>query len=84
MDVESIDSGQFDTIILRQIAARMHFILVLQPGSLDRIGEPGDWLAREIREAMTVSSALIFWIAYGVLLLWEIGGYVRGVYDGWT
>jgi tetratricopeptide (TPR) repeat protein len=52
MDVESIDNGQFDTIILNQIAARTHFVLILSPGTLERCNEPGDWLRREIETAM--------------------------------
>ena len=52
MDVESIDNGQFDTIILKQIEARAHFLLVLTPGTVERCIEPGDWLRREIEHAM--------------------------------
>ena len=52
MDVESIDNGQFDTIILKQIEARAHFLLVLAPGTVERCIEPGDWLRREIEHAM--------------------------------
>ena len=29
MDVESIDAGQFDTVILNQIAARPYFLVIL-------------------------------------------------------
>jgi hypothetical protein len=49
MDVESIDSGQFETIILDQIAARAHFVVVLTQGSLEGCLAPDDWLRREIR-----------------------------------
>jgi tetratricopeptide (TPR) repeat protein len=52
MDVESIDSGTFDTIILNQIAARAHFVVILAPGSLERCTEPGDWLRQEIERAI--------------------------------
>ena len=52
MDVESIDNGQFDTIILKQIEARAHFLLILTPGTVERCVEPGDWLRREIEFAM--------------------------------
>ncbi|MCC7450371.1 MAG: hypothetical protein IT324_23330, partial [Anaerolineae bacterium] len=54
MDVESIDSGQFDTIILNQIAARPYFLVILTPGTLDRCNEPGDWLLREIDHAISL------------------------------
>lgn len=65
MDVESIDSGNFDTIILRQIAARMHFILVLEPGSLDRTVKSGDWLRREIEEAIRLKRNIVPVLADG-------------------
>ena len=52
MDVESIDSGTFDTVILNQIEARGHFVLVLTPGSVERCLETDDWLRREIEYAM--------------------------------
>jgi tetratricopeptide (TPR) repeat protein len=59
MDVESIDSGTFDTIILNQIAARAHFLLILTPGSLERCAEPGDWLRLEIEEAMRLNRNIV-------------------------
>ncbi len=52
MDVENIDSGQFDQIILNQIEARAHFLMILTPGSVERCAEPSDWLRREIEYAM--------------------------------
>ena len=52
MDVKDLDSGEFDRRILGEIEARMHFVVLLQPGSLDRIGEDGDWLRREIAHAL--------------------------------
>jgi TIR domain len=53
MDVENLDSGEFPRAILSEIEAREHFIVLLQPGSLDHIGEDGDWLRREIAHALT-------------------------------
>ena len=52
MDVESIDSGQFEPIILAQIAARAHFLVILTHGTLERCQELDDWLRREIEYAM--------------------------------
>jgi hypothetical protein len=52
MDVENLDSGEFVRRVLSQIEAREHFIVLLQPGSLDRIGEDDDWLHREIAHAL--------------------------------
>lgn len=59
MDVESIDAGQFETIILNQIAARPYFLVILAPGTLDRCSEPGDWLRREIEYAMDMNRIII-------------------------
>ncbi|MFN8372462.1 MAG: tetratricopeptide repeat protein [Anaerolineae bacterium] len=59
LDVETIDSGAFDTIILNQIAARPHFVLVLTPGALERCNEPGDWLRREIEEAIRLKRNIV-------------------------
>ncbi len=59
MDVESIDSGQFETIILNQIAARPHFLVILTPGAVDRCAEPGDWLRREIEMAMDLGRNVV-------------------------
>jgi hypothetical protein len=36
LDINTIDSGDFDRIILNQIAARAHFILLISPDSLQR------------------------------------------------
>jgi tetratricopeptide (TPR) repeat protein len=59
MDVESIDAGQFDTIILHQIAARPYFLVILTPGSLKRCKNPPDWLLREITHAVALQRIII-------------------------
>ena len=51
-DYQSIDSGDFDKIIIDNIKARAHFIVVLTPSALDRCKEPNDWLRREIETAL--------------------------------
>src|SRR3954464_3358762 len=45
-DVDTVDNGEFDQIVLHQIAARAHFVLVLSRGSLERCGDEKDWLRR--------------------------------------
>jgi tetratricopeptide (TPR) repeat protein len=52
MDVESIDSGQFEKVILNQINARIHFIIILTKGTLNRCIQPEDWLRKEIEHAL--------------------------------
>jgi hypothetical protein len=53
VDLENIDSGEFERVILGQIEAREHFIVLLEPGSLHQIGKDGDRLRREIAYALT-------------------------------
>jgi TIR domain-containing protein len=52
MDYKNLDRGEFDRKILNEIKTRPHFIVVLEPGSLDGIGDRGDWLRREIAYAL--------------------------------
>lgn len=59
LDVETIDSGQFDTIILNQIAARAHFIVILTEGTLERCAEPDDWLRREVEHAIDLQRNIV-------------------------
>ncbi len=47
MDVESIHSGMFNTIILNQIKARAHFLIVLTPGTVERFGSADDLSERD-------------------------------------
>ena len=51
-DYQSIDSGDFEKIILENIKSRAHFIVVLTPSALERCKIPGDWLRREIETAI--------------------------------
>ena len=58
-DVDTLDNGAFDQIVLRQIALRAHFVLVLSRGSLERCAEEGDWLRREIEEALATGRNIV-------------------------
>ena len=51
-DFSSLSSGDFEQIIVSNIRARAHFILILTPTALDRCSQPGDWLRREIETAV--------------------------------
>ena len=59
MDVESIDSGTFATVILNQIEARAHFLLILAPGTLERIHDENDWLRTEIEHAIELDRNIV-------------------------
>ncbi len=51
-DYQSIDSGNFESVILDNIKARAHFIVILTPSALENCNKPSDWLRREIETAM--------------------------------
>ena len=51
-DYTSLQSGDFEEVIVSNIRARAHFLLILTPTALDRCHEPGDWLRREIETAV--------------------------------
>ena len=41
-DYTSIASGDFEQIIIGNIKARAHFLVILTPSALDRCNQPGD------------------------------------------
>jgi len=51
-DYESIDSGDFEQVLLGNIKARAHFLVLLTPSALERCVNPEDWLRREIETAL--------------------------------
>jgi tetratricopeptide (TPR) repeat protein len=73
LDMNTIDSGAFDTIILNQIKARAHFLVLLSPGSLERCADEGDWLRREIVEALRLKRNVVPLIDEGFDLENETG-----------
>lgn len=59
MDVESIHSGEFESVILEQLSTRAHFLLILTAGTLERCENPKDWVRREIEEAIRTKRNII-------------------------
>jgi len=51
-DFSSLSSGDFEQVIISNIKARTHFVVILTPTTLDRCNQPGDWVRREIETAM--------------------------------
>lgn len=51
-DYEGIASGDFESVILGNITARAHFLIILTPSTLERCGEPKDMMRREIETAI--------------------------------
>ena len=58
-DFTSIASGDFERVIVENIRARAHFIVVLTPSALGRCDEPGDWLRREIETALETERNIV-------------------------
>src|SRR5262245_55610869 len=51
-DFNGIASGDFERVILTNIEARAHFLVLLTPSALERVSEDNDWLRREIQTAV--------------------------------
>jgi TIR domain len=51
-DFMSIASGDFERVILENIKARAHFLVLLTPSALEHCDKPADWLRREIEAAL--------------------------------
>jgi len=58
-DYTSIPGGDFEQIIISNIKARAHFLVILTPTALDRCSEPSDWLRREIETAINEKRNII-------------------------
>jgi tetratricopeptide (TPR) repeat protein len=58
-DYEGIASGDFEQVILGNIKARAHFLVLLTPSALERCKQPGDWLRREIETALKTKRNII-------------------------
>lgn len=51
-DFHGIASGGFEEVILENIRARAHFLVLLTPSALERCSDPGDLFRREIETAI--------------------------------
>jgi tetratricopeptide (TPR) repeat protein len=58
-DLEGIRAGEFEAVLLSQIAARPYFVLVLTPGTLDRCSDESDWVRREIEHAVATKRVIV-------------------------
>jgi hypothetical protein len=52
IDYDGIASGNFEPVILENIKARAHFLVLLTPTALERCNDPEDWMRREIEAAL--------------------------------
>jgi hypothetical protein len=51
-DFTGLASGDFERVILENIYARAHFLVLLTPSALERCSDPADWLRREVEAAL--------------------------------
>ncbi len=59
LDVESLESGEWDTQILTRIGECGHFILLITPDSLDRCVNDDDWVRKEYLEAVRTQRNIV-------------------------
>src|ERR1700761_5993448 len=52
IDYNGIASGDFEQVILGNIMASAHFLVLLTPSALEHCDDPADWLRREIETAL--------------------------------
>lgn len=65
LDVEDINSGRFETVILNEIGKRDHFLVLLTPGVCDRLGAKDDWVTRELDRALELGKNVVPLLADG-------------------
>jgi hypothetical protein len=58
-DFKGIASGDFERVIMANIEARAHFIVLLTPTALERCDDPNDWLRREIEIALSIQRNIV-------------------------
>ena len=51
-DYRGTASGDFERVVLENIRARTHFLVLLTPSALEGWADPGDWMRREIETAL--------------------------------
>ena len=58
-DFNGIASGDFEQVIIGNIKARAHFLVVLTPSALERFADPSDLLRREIETALETQRNIV-------------------------
>src|SRR3712207_32667 len=58
-DFTGITSGDFERIIIANIVARAHFVVLLTPSALDGCSDASDWLRREIEVALATGRNIV-------------------------
>ncbi len=58
-DFKGIASGDFERVIVANIQARAHFLVLLTPSALERCLDANDWLRREIEIALGIQRNIV-------------------------
>ncbi len=58
-DYNGIAGGDFERVILGNITARAHFLVLLTPSALEYCDHPSDWLRREIETALATQRNIV-------------------------
>jgi tetratricopeptide (TPR) repeat protein len=59
LDVEQVNSGRFENVILNQLGSRDHVLVILTPNAAAAIRSPSDWVRREIERAFTLEKNVV-------------------------
>jgi tetratricopeptide (TPR) repeat protein len=59
LDLENINSGRFETVILNEIGRRDHFVVLLTPDTCDRLGTSTNWVRRELERALELKKNVV-------------------------
>ena len=58
-DFTGLASGKFESVIIDNIKARAHFLVLLTARALERCNQPDDWLRREIETAIATQRDIV-------------------------
>jgi TIR domain-containing protein len=59
LDTRRSRGGKLDSTLVDEIAARPHFLVILEPGTLERCENPDDWVRREIECAIELKRNIV-------------------------
>lgn len=77
-DYQSVNSGDLEQIILANVRARVHFLVLLTPSALERLTNPDDWMRKEIETAIEEKRNIIPLFLEGFSFAGSTDKYLRG------
>src|SRR5215471_12071508 len=58
-DYSGVSSADFESVVLENIRARTHFLVLLTPSALEPSSDPSDWIRREIETAIDTGRNIV-------------------------